>query len=68
MIYILEIVKYIITLQDRNIYFMSIKVILIYTQNVLETQVLTYGMLCSPKCYAVQNVMQSKMLCSPKLR
>ena len=49
MICILKIVKYIITLQDRNIYFMSIRVILISIQKVLETQVLAYGMLCSSK-------------------
>ena len=47
MICILKIVKYIITIQDRNIYFMSIRVILISIQKVLETQVLAYGMLCS---------------------
>ena len=45
MICLLQIVMYIIILQGRN----TIRVILIYIQKVLVTQVLAYGMLCSPK-------------------
>ena len=43
------IVMYIITLQDRSTYYMSIRVILISTQKALLTQVLAYVMPCSPK-------------------
>ena len=39
----------IIALQDRSTFYVSIRVILISTHKALLTQVLAYGMLCSPK-------------------
>ena len=56
---------YIITLQDRSTYYMSIRVILISTQQVLATQVLAYGMLCSLKFEV--NVSISKIKVSFKI-
>ena len=53
---------YIITIQDRSTFYMSIRVISISTQKALLTQVLAYGMLYSPKLRKMIRYLNTKFL------